>query len=199
MNLISITILLFVVQARGQSSNALTVQILNKNWIIKNQNRSIEIRNLNLPLSVHTALYKNRLIPDPLYRYNDVELRWIALDDGWIFENYIEINDKNILDTHRIDIVFNSIDTIANVYLNGYFVLFANNQFKNYIIENVNSKLIIGKNKLEVKFRSAVKYAKGLSSLYPYVVPPECWPKTRRGECHANFIRKEQASFGWDW
>ena len=32
-----------------------------------------------------------------------------------------------------------------------------------------------------------------------YVIPPACIPKELQGECHANFIRKMQASYAWDW
>lgn len=34
---------------------------------------------------------------------------------------------------------------------------------------------------------------------YPYRVPPECPPDVQKGECHVNFLRKEQCSFSWDW
>lgn len=32
-----------------------------------------------------------------------------------------------------------------------------------------------------------------------YEVPSDCPPSVYKGECHANFIRKEQCSFSWDW
>ena len=32
-----------------------------------------------------------------------------------------------------------------------------------------------------------------------YVVPPVCQPEEFQGECHANHIRKQQCSYGWDW
>ena len=32
-----------------------------------------------------------------------------------------------------------------------------------------------------------------------YEVLPECVPPEFKGECHANHIRKMQASFAWDW
>ena len=46
------------------------------NWTLENGNKSIQINNLTIPINVHHALEDNNLIPDPLYRYNDVELRW---------------------------------------------------------------------------------------------------------------------------
>lgn len=30
-------------------------------------------------------------------------------------------------------------------------------------------------------------------------IPPFCVPKEYNGECHVNYVRKMQSSFGWDW
>lgn len=30
-------------------------------------------------------------------------------------------------------------------------------------------------------------------------IPPFCVPKEYNGECHVNYLRKMQCSFGWDW
>lgn len=32
-----------------------------------------------------------------------------------------------------------------------------------------------------------------------YPVLPDCVPDEYQGECHANMLRKMQASFAWDW
>ena len=182
----------------GQMNSFENVYLVD-NWIIKNLNRSIELKGLKIPMSVHTALKMKNLIGEPYYRYNDINIRWVALDENWVFENSIEIKDEATLGNYRIDLEFSSIDTVSTIYLNGKFILFTDNQFVKYKVENVNLNLKVGSNKLEIKFRSAVTHAKALASVYPYIVPPECWPKTRHGECHANFVRKEQCSFGWDW
>ena len=196
---LTILFMIYLIDLINGQTNSFHYVDLIDNWIMRNSNRSIEIKNLKIPISVHTALRKQNLIPEPYYRYNDVDIRWVALDENWVFENVIEITEASVLTNNRIDLVFNSIDTVATIYLNDKFILFTENQFVKYSVENVNSKLIVGKNSLKIKFRSAVTYAKTLSNLYPYTVPPECWPKTRHGECHANFVRKEQCSFGWDW
>ena len=52
---------------------------------------------------------------------------------------------------------------------------------------------------MTVKFESAVTYAANQSTAYAYTVPPICPPAVQHGQCHPNFIRKEQASFSWDW
>ncbi|XP_010639888.1 beta-mannosidase [Fukomys damarensis] len=55
-------------------------------------------------------------------------------------------------------------------------------------------------NSLELRFQSAVLYAAQRSRAHAgYPVPPACPPLVQKGECHVNFIRKEQCSFSWDW
>lgn len=34
---------------------------------------------------------------------------------------------------------------------------------------------------------------------YSNKIPPLCVPKEYNGECHVNYLRKMQSSFGWDW
>ncbi|XP_016014568.1 beta-mannosidase isoform X2 [Rousettus aegyptiacus] len=55
-------------------------------------------------------------------------------------------------------------------------------------------------NVIEVRFQSPVLYAAQQSRAHSsYQVPPNCPPSVQKGECHVNFIRKEQCSFSWDW
>ena len=56
-----------------------------------------------------------------------------------------------------------------------------------------------GENTISVKLSSAVRYAKEQWEQHPYPVPPACPPPEYHPECHANFVRKAQCSFGWDW
>ncbi|KAM4708161.1 beta-mannosidase isoform 2-T2 [Discoglossus pictus] len=54
-------------------------------------------------------------------------------------------------------------------------------------------------NFIEVRIQSPVYWAMNKSQEDPNAIPPECPPKIQNGECHANFIRKAQCSFSWDW
>ena len=56
-----------------------------------------------------------------------------------------------------------------------------------------------GNNSIGLSFWSAVDYSAKQSRSYPYPVPPNCTALVQNGECHVNFIRKEQCSFSWDW
>jgi beta-mannosidase len=169
---------------------------LNSNWTILNQNKRIVLNNVQLPATIHSVLINKKLISNPLTSLNTSEnFKWID-DDEWIFEKFFFINDSTSLKSFFYELEFDSIDTIAKVYLNDYFVLFAQNQFIKYSVRNLNSKLKEGSNRLLIEFKSPLKHSHDLFSLYPYNVPQKCANKRTDFECHLNFIRKQQFSLG---
>ncbi len=172
---------------------------ITNNWSLFNIPNNINISNVTLPMSVTTALRLRNQIDDPLFRFNDVKLRWIVMDDNWIFENKFQIDNNIDLNNTIISLVFDSIDTIASVYLNEKFVLYASNQFLSYELFDIGSSLIFGTNNLQIRFLSPVKQANYASKIYPYYLPVECPVDVQNGECHVNMLRKQQCSFSWDW
>ncbi|XP_032876273.1 beta-mannosidase [Amblyraja radiata] len=70
--------------------------------------------------------------------------------------------------------------------------------FRRYTFDSTD--VIKERNYIEVRFVSAVLYAAERNAAHSqYSVPPDCPPPQQNGECHVNFIRKEQSSFSWDW
>ncbi|MFS2279267.1 glycoside hydrolase family 2 protein [Microbacterium sp. OR21] len=139
-----------------------------------------------VPGCVHTDLLAADLIPDPYLDDNEALLKWIGLVD-WTYSTTFTWN----ADGHaRHDLVFEGLDTVATVTLNGRVILEAANQHRTYRVD-VREHLIEGENSLVVAFRSPVRYANEKSMEYgarprPYPLPYEA-------------IRKSAASFGWDW
>ncbi|KAJ3312581.1 hypothetical protein HDV04_002898 [Boothiomyces sp. JEL0838] len=129
----------------------------------------------------------------PYQQKNRQAYVWAALDD-WTYECELELEaldaDKNLL-------IFEGIDTVAEIKLNSAVVGKADNQFRRYIID-VTEFLKVGRNQLQVKLTSAVQYALKMSREYPYEVPDQFAPE-QSGERHRNFVRKNQCSFSWDW
>ncbi|KAL9972744.1 hypothetical protein ACROYT_G019109 [Oculina patagonica] len=164
-------------------------------WIVTNANKSISMHG-NVPGNVHTALYKNGTIRDPYFRFNDVKYRWIAYDN-WTYTRSLEVSE-DIISKTQILLVFEGLDTVAIILVNNIKVGQSTNMFHRYIFD-VKGALKTGLNKIEVRFTSAILYAKGQANKSPYRVPPKCPVPVQRGECHGNFIRKEQCSFSWDW
>ena len=103
---------------------------------------------------------------------------------------------EDVISKGQIFLVFEGLDTVASIRVNNIKVGQSTNMFHRYIF-NVKDALKTGSNKIEVRFISAVLYAKGQAKKFPYRVPPECPVPVQCGECHGNFIRKEQCSFSW--
>ncbi|MBS1905205.1 MAG: glycoside hydrolase family 2 protein [Actinobacteria bacterium] len=139
-----------------------------------------------VPGCVHTDLLAADLIPDPYLDDNEALLAWIGLAD-WTYETRFSWTP----DGHeRHDLVFDGLDTVATVRLNGAIVLKAANQHRSYRID-VRAALVDGENVLEVAFQSPIRYANAQSLELgarprPYPLPYEA-------------IRKSAANFGWDW
>ncbi|HWV49470.1 MAG TPA: glycoside hydrolase family 2 protein, partial [Microbacterium sp.] len=105
-----------------------------------------------VPGVVHTDLLSAGLIPDPYLDDNESLLAWIGLVD-WTYETTFEWT----ADAHtRHDLVFDGLDTVATVRLNGHAVLEAANQHRTYRAD-VRDALVEGTNRLEVAFRSPVR------------------------------------------
>ena len=139
-----------------------------------------------VPGCVHTDLLSAGRIPDPYLDDNEALLAWIGLVD-WTYRTTFEWKP----DGHeRHDLVFDGLDTVATVRVNGRVVLESANQHRSYRVD-VRDALIAGANSLEVAFRSPIKYANEQSLELgarprPYPLPYEA-------------IRKSASNFGWDW
>ncbi|XP_046381203.2 beta-mannosidase-like isoform X2 [Haliotis rufescens] len=144
---------------------------------------------------MYTALHDNKIIPDPLFRDNDVKLRWIALED-WTYTRAFEISSE-VLTSGSIRLVCDGLDTISTVYINDQKVGISENMFVQYIYD-IKKVAKENSNTIRIDFKSAVVAAKERANASSYLIPNNC-PVTSRGECHVNFIRKAQLSFGWDF
>lgn len=139
-----------------------------------------------VPGCVHTDLLAAGLIPDPYLDNNEALLAWIGQVD-WTYRTTFRWTPDG---RERQDLVFEGLDTVATVRLNGSVVLKSANQHRSYRVD-VGALLLDGDNALEVAFRSPIAYANAQSLALgarprPYPLPYEA-------------IRKSAASFGWDW
>jgi beta-mannosidase len=139
-----------------------------------------------VPGSIHVDLLAADLIPDPFHGNNEALLAWIGLVDWTYRTTFAWTPDGN----ERHDLVFDGLDTVATVRLNGTVVGEVANQHRSYRYD-VAALLRDGDNDLEVAFRAPVPYANQASLELgarprPYPLPYEA-------------IRKSACSFGWDW
>lgn len=174
---------------------------LNSNWVVSNQNFRTEIHNVTIPNTIHSVLFQSGKIEDPLFRYNDLNLRYLSLDNGWAFSQSFRLNEQDLENANLISLTFDSVDTISSIYLNDHQIQSTSNQFLQYRTKDI--KFLLKNNNelnvLEVKFLSPVEQANISAKLYPYRMPPECPPQVQKGDCQINMLRKKQCSFSWDW
>lgn len=140
----------------------------------------------NVPGTVHTDLFQNKVIPDPFFGNNEKQLQTIENED-WEYETTFLLSKKE-LKQQFIELQFDGLDTYAKVYLNNVLVLEADNMFRSWKID-AKKQLKAGKNKLYILFESAVKKGKEEAKKLSYTLPGD----------EKVFTRKAQYQYGWDW
>ncbi|CAG2174502.1 unnamed protein product, partial [Oppiella nova] len=153
-----------------------------------------------VPGSIYTDLMRNNILKeDPYYGSNDFNYKWVSYDN-WTFEKIFNA-DESVINKNGVYLVCHGLDTISKIYLNDVFIGSTDNMFIRYKFD-IKPNLRLGQNLIRISFESAVTYAKKVHDQHihtRYIVPPESSPFVQRGELHANYIRKMQSSFSWDW
>ncbi len=166
-------------------SNAQNSAVL-KDWQFR-QVGTTKWNTATVPGEVHTDLLNNKLIPDPFYRDNEKKLQWIE-KKNWEYKTSFSVT-PSILKQKYAALVFDGLDTYANVYLNDVLVLKADNMFRQWRVD-VKKAIKPGTNNLIVVFQSAQNVVDSLAKKdLPFVIPDN--PRT--------YVRKAQYHFGWDW
>lgn len=158
---------------------------LNKNWMFSQKGKNTW-KTAQVPGCIHTDLLMNKLIPDPFFGNNEAKLQWIENED-WEYKTNFNISKSELLND-KIELLFEGLDTYANVYLNNIEILSADNMFRSWSVD-VKPYLKAGSNSLHIVFESAVKKGKQLAATLPYTLPGE----------ERVFARKAQYQYGWDW
>ncbi|XP_063539308.1 beta-mannosidase isoform X1 [Cydia strobilella] len=161
-------------------------------WTFESKNGSITGRG-SVPGGIYSDLQRTGVIGDILSGFNDVASRWVAYD-SWTYTGRLTINQ--IPDTNVAHLVLEGVDTVAFVEVNGSPVGSTNNMFVRYVFD-IKSQLKARDNEIRITFVSPVEAAQLRSE--KHFAAPECVPDVYNGECHANQLRKMQASFSWDW
>uniref|UniRef100_A0A2A4JXF5 beta-mannosidase n=1 Tax=Heliothis virescens TaxID=7102 RepID=A0A2A4JXF5_HELVI len=166
----------------------------NVSWTFVNNNRTIS-GNATVPGGIYTDLHSAGIIGDILFEDNDVRTRWVA-HDVWSYTAMFNVSSKD-LEAKVIHLVFEGLDTSGFITLNEHMPIGSfNNMFVRYVFD-IKDKLQEGMNELNVSFLSPIATAAIRSN--KVFTAPDCVPAVYNGECHANQMRKMQASFGWDW
>src|SRR5262245_1035167 len=104
-----------------------------------------------VPGCVHTDLRANDLIPDPFWGDNELRLRWIEEVD-WEYRCEFMVDDAQ-LRQDEVDLVFEGLDTVCTITLNGTELGRTANMFTGWRFP-VRSRLREGANLLELRFHN---------------------------------------------
>lgn len=146
-----------------------------------------------VPGDTHSALLAAGRIPDPYWGKNELDLQALHGQD-WILSRHFEVGEE-LLAAEHVYLHFDTLDTIAEVYLNGQLAGRSRNMFVRQRFP-VRSLLQPGQNQLEVRLFSAENEARRLAAALPYEVPCSDYPVQSP---HRNLVRKVQCHGGWDW
>ena len=140
-----------------------------------------------VPGSVYTDLIANSIIPDPFKNDNEKKVQWVDSSD-WIYQHYFFLK-QSTLQKKNIDLIFEGLDTYADIYVNDKLVKQADNMFIRWSIP-IRNFLHFGQNRISIIFRSAKKITDSIAKAALPLIRPDN---------NRLYARKAQFQFGWDW
>ena len=181
-NLLVIATFLMLFSCAEKRTNPL-IQNLDKSWIVTTDTLNIKMQ-VDIPSVIQADMYENGLIPHPYKSDVEPQLHWIPQHE-WEYTLNFKAEDY-ILREDVIELVFEGIDTYADVWMNGKKLLHADNMFRTYSCDVKD--IIKEKNTIKVKFYPFDSVRDSLIETYPLRFP----------EKYA-VMRKAAYQNGWDW
>jgi len=178
-------------QARVASDRGKTVMQINAGWQFREAGKT-DWHNATVPGCVHTDLLANKLIEDPFYRDNEKKLQWIDKKD-WEYRTTFKVTPQTLA-RENVELVFEGLDTYAQIYLNERLVLSADNMFRTWRVD-AKPALQAGDNSLRIVFRSPINEILPLMAKVNYELPAS----NDQGEKTSPYTRKAPYHYGWDW
>jgi beta-mannosidase len=146
-----------------------------------------------VPGCVHTDLLRAKKIADPFYGTNEKDQQWIEHTD-WEYRSSF-VADDALLARERVELVFEGLDTYADVLVNGAQVLHADNMFRSFRAD-VRARLVKGANQVLIRFHSPITTVKPTYDHLGYTLPAA---NDQAKEMVSMFTRKAPYHYGWDW
>ncbi len=153
-------------------------------WNLHSASDSIHLDSVD-PADVHLALLSKGLIPDPYFGDNESIVQWVGKTD-WCFETQFDVPGR-LLSQDHLQLVFEGLDTYADVWLNKQKILSADNMFRQWKVP-VHRYVHKGSNQLKICFYSPLEINRQKQKAYGIPLPEE-----------RAFTRKAPYQFGWDW
>jgi len=163
------------------------------------QAQSVHWHSADVPGAVHTDLFAHGLIADPHVGMPEAALQWIGISD-WEYETRFNV-DTALLSWHHTELVFEGLDTFAEVSLNGKEILRADNYFRTWRVA-VKEYLHAGENTLRIVLRSPIRSMLPRVQAMPHQIAGNyisLYGDEPADALTANFVRKPGYHYGWDW
>lgn len=135
----------------------------------------------SVPGCVHTDLMGSHIPSDIYYRDNADKCQWIE-DCDWKYERSFTL--ESVL--QNAFLVFEGLDTYADIYLNGNLIGKTENMFVRHEFP-VSETLKVGENTVSVYFRSPIREVSGKEE------------RPAAFTCERLHTRRIQCTYSWDW
>ena len=142
-----------------------------------------------VPGNVEPELVRLGLLEDYMPADSKYATMPFELVDDWTFSRRFDA--PPLADGHTRELVFDGIDTVAEIYLNGNKLLDCVNMHRQWRLD-VADKLLPRDNELKVIIRSADRYARRLQAA--------TFPPSRNSSLYGSqpYLRKARHQWGWD-
>lgn len=184
MRILSFCSVLILLIATSCKDTQNTYTSLNGNWQFSQFGDTLW-KSAHVPGTVQTDLLNLGEIPDPFIGNNEDSIQWISSND-WLYNRSFTLSDNQSKRKKHI-LVFEGLDTYADVFLNDSLILSTNNAFRKW--EITVDDIIKKENLIQIKFKSVDPIEAQKASKLPYSLP----------ESPRVFTRKAQFQYGWDW
>jgi beta-mannosidase len=151
---------------------------LTEGWILRHEGEALPAV---VPGCVHTDLMAAGVIPDPFLGTAETEVAWVGRRE-WTYERELPPGDGH----EQTDLVFDGLDTVAEVLLDGRPLGRVRNMHRGYRFDVTGMSGL-----LTVRFASA--YAEAEAVRGAVGERPGAYAEPYQ------YVRKMACSFGWDW
>ncbi|WP_328584120.1 glycoside hydrolase family 2 protein [Streptomyces sp. NBC_00370] len=154
-------------------------------WTLRHEGEALPAQ---VPGCVHTDLLAAGRIPDPFIGRNELDVDWVGRTD-WEYETTLGARDTA---HERTDLVFEGLDTAAEISVGGEVIGRTANMHRGYRFD-ITGRYAAGGAATPVSVRFTSAYAAADAVREQIGARREAYPEA------APFIRKMACAFGWDW
>jgi beta-mannosidase len=152
-----------------------------------------------VPGSVQQDLIAARRVPDPYKGMNEGAIQWAGLT-RWQFRRVLDVTPAMLARDH-LDLVFDGLDTIATVTVNGTPLLKTDNAHRRWRVD-AKSALKAGRNEVLVTIASPIRTLQPMVLAEKHPLPGEydsAFGDEPKGKQTSPYIRKPKYHYSWDW